>query len=454
MSEPISPVAAEPFWLTRQWWLRAGQASAGIWLGTALAFVGSVIVARNLGPSRYGSVVLAVSLAGLISTLLDLTLEEALVFYGSQRLAQQDSSGLRGLVRSAVLVDIVNGAIVLGLMLALSEFIARFLGGVEADASLFRVAAAAAFATTINGTTGAVLLLARRADIRAWLTAWTALVRLTAVVVALGLGTRAMGVMIAFVSAAAIGAITQAVSAWVVLNHRLATTPAHHDGRTTRWAGPLIRFGVHSAISTSVLAGREALISVLFGRIAGPTALGLLSAGMLPISAASIATSGIRMALFSEQARMSARGDLQNLRRSVRGHMILGLAIGVPSAAVAFFFLPWLIPAAYSLAYSGSVEPARIMLLTAVAYMASGWAKTLPAAAGKPQVRTVIALIDLLVSAMLIWAFSNRGPVGAAWAIAVSSMVIAGIWGLVSGRIIGPIPSDVHQATWRPRETR
>jgi O-antigen/teichoic acid export membrane protein len=69
---------------------------------------------------------------------------------------------------------------------------------------------------------------------------------------------------------------------------------------------------------------------------------------MLPVSAASIATGGLWMSLFPEQAAMSAKGAWASLRRSVRGHILLGFAVGAPAAVIGYFLLPWLISTLYS----------------------------------------------------------------------------------------------------------
>ena len=71
-----------PFWRTRAWWKRAGRTAIAVYVSTVLAFVGTAVVARGLGPQAFGEVVLAVAVATLIATLLDFTLEEAVVHHG------------------------------------------------------------------------------------------------------------------------------------------------------------------------------------------------------------------------------------------------------------------------------------------------------------------------------------------------------------------------------------
>jgi O-antigen/teichoic acid export membrane protein len=435
MSEHMPPEIERPFWATRDWWYRAGHATLAMWIGTALAFVATLAVARSLGPGRYGSVILAVSLASLIFTLLDLTLEEAVVFHGSRLLAADDVVGLRGLLRAALMIDALNGILVLAVVVSFTPGISELLSGGNTTPSLLRLAALAAFATTIDGTTGAVLLLARRPEVRAWMTAWVGFVRVAAVVGALSLGASPETALSAFAIAAAIGAASQGFLAWRISRRRWAIAPVRASS-VRGWLRPLFGFGIHTSLATSVLAGRGALVPVILGRVAGVQALGQFSVGMLPVSLASIATIGLRMSLFPEQARMSARRDWSGLRRSVRGHTLIGLAVGLPAAAIGYLSLPWLIPILYSPTFSDSVSPARILLVAAVLYLALGWTKTLPAAVGSPGLRTVVAGADLGISALLVWTLATHGSVGAATAVSVSTALLAVAWWLVLRSIL------------------
>jgi O-antigen/teichoic acid export membrane protein len=435
MSEGLPPEVEQPFWLSRDWWYRAGHTTVAVWVGTGLAFLATLVAARSLGPTKYGSVVLAVSLAGLIATLLDLTLEEAVVFHGSRLLAAQDLGAFRGLLSAALAIDALNALLVLAAVVSFAGVISAPLSGGNTSPALLRVAALAAFATTLDGTTGAVLLLARRPELRAWMGAWAALVRVAAILIALRLRAGPMAVVSAFAVASAIGAVSQGLVAWRVAHGRW---PGREKGaRSVRaWARQLIGFGIHTALATSVLAGRGALIPVVFGRLAGVQALGSFSVANLPVSAASVATGGVRMSLFREQAHMSAQGDWSRLRRSVRGHVFIGFAVGVPAAAIGYFLLPWLIPIMYSPAFSGSVTSARILLIAAVLYLALGWTKTLPAATGRPGLRTAVAGVDLGVSVLLVWALAAHESVGAATAVSMSTALLLVAWWLVLRSIL------------------
>ena len=85
-----------------------------------LAFLATVVVARALGPTDFGTVVLAVAVATLLGTLLDLRLAEAVVHHGYRALAQGDTAGLLGIIRASLLLDIGIGILVSGSVVLLA----------------------------------------------------------------------------------------------------------------------------------------------------------------------------------------------------------------------------------------------------------------------------------------------------------------------------------------------
>ena len=69
-------------------------------------------------------------------------------------------------------------------------------------------------------------------------------------------------------------------------------------------------FGAQSSVTTSLIALRLALVTVVLGRNAGPTAVGFLSVAMLPVTIAEVATSPLRTTAFAEQAKLAAAAGL------------------------------------------------------------------------------------------------------------------------------------------------
>jgi O-antigen/teichoic acid export membrane protein len=168
---------------------RLVSSSIAIWGSTALGFVGTVVAARALGPPEYGKVALALAAATLVATLFDLTLEQGIVHHGSRALASGEIAELRSLVQAALLFDIGIGVVISGSMVILAAPIADIASAGRLEASVMQIAALTPLAATIDGTTGAVLLLAGRPELRAWAMAVTNLARLAAIVLVLNVAT-------------------------------------------------------------------------------------------------------------------------------------------------------------------------------------------------------------------------------------------------------------------------
>jgi O-antigen/teichoic acid export membrane protein len=414
--------ARPPFWRSRAWWRRAGRTATAVYLATTLAFLATVVVARELGPSEFGTVVLAVAVATLVATFLDLTLEEAVVHHGYHALAQGDTPGLLGLFRVSLRLDLGIGLAVSGSVLLLAGPLADLASAGRLDPALVRIAALVPLASTADSTMSAVLQVAGRPDLRGWVMAGTNLARLAGVLVAVEIGT-AEAVILSYAAANAVGGLAQALVAWRLARRHWSVEPGASALRVP--VMELVRFGFHTSISTSLAAAHGALIPVILGRLSGPTAVGLFRVAMFPVLVVDSVSGPLRLVLFPEQARLAAEGDLTQVRASIRVHTLAALAVGLPLAATAWFVLPWLIPLIFSAQFEEAVLPARILLVAAVAHFAGAWFKTLPAAVGKPQLRTMVALIELVLMIALLLALGDLGSEGAAIAYSAASLVAA-----------------------------
>jgi lipopolysaccharide exporter len=413
-------LAKAPFWKTRAWWTRAGRTAIALYLATALAFLGTVVVARGLGPHEFGTVVLALAVVTLVTTVLDLTLEEAVVHHGYRALAQDDIGGLLGLLRASLALDIASGLVISAGIIVFAAPLADLASAGGLDPGLVRLAVLTLLVSPAAATMSAVLQLAGRPDLSGWVRAGTNMARLAGVVVAVQIGT-AEAVILAYAVGNALGALGQRIIVWRIVRRRWRVPAGTRALRVP--VRELVRFGFHTSITTSIAGASGSLIPLLLGRLSGPTAVGLFRVGLFPVFVADSASGPIRLALYPEQARLSAEGDLAQIRRAIRAHTLAGLALSLPVAVAGWFALPWLLPLLYSDQFDDAVLPARIMLIAAVARFSGAWFKTLPAALGKPQLRTALALFELVLMIALLIVLGGQGSEGAAIAFAATSVV-------------------------------
>jgi O-antigen/teichoic acid export membrane protein len=348
-------------------------------------------------------------------------------------------------------MDILVGAAVFAALALAAGPIASIIvrGGISS--TLIRLAALEALAITIDGTTGATLMLSRRPELRAWCFAWTNALRLGAVVLASKVGGGPETILIAYVVASAIGSLTQALIARQTARRRWgagARTRSPVGLRTLVW------FGMHSSTTTTIIAVRAALISVVLGRIAGAPAVGIFAVALLPLTLSQVASAPLRITMFPEQATLAAEGRIDVLRRAVLGYTRAALAAALVAGAIGWFVLPRLLSTLFADAFEQALAPARVMLIPAVVALATAWSKSLPAAVGRPEVRTWVSIVELGLTGLLLAALASRGAIGAAWAIAITSMLVGFIWvvvaqrilrGATAGHVIQPTPTEAEQ---------
>jgi O-antigen/teichoic acid export membrane protein len=428
------PVADDvPFWRTSAWWRTSARSSIALWASTLLAFVANLIAARSLGPTGWGAVVLALALATFVGLVLDITFEEAVVHHGARELARGRLGDLRSLVRTAFLLDVAIGAVITISLMALAAPLADIGSGGGLDPTLVRLAGLSVIAATADTSTGAVLLLAGRPDLRALAMAGTSLSRLVAVLIAVEVGGP-RAVLLAFASAVALGGALQGFLAWRVGWRAWRFTDAGSGVRV--WARRILPFSLYSSLTTSVTTANAQLVPIILGRVAGTASVGNYNVALLPVTVGAVVSAPLRLTLFGEQAKLAAEDKRGVLRRSIRGYTGIALAVGIPGAALGWLVLPWLLRTLYSEEFSGAVEPARVLLFAAVAQLVIGWAKTFPAAVGRPGVRALVSGAELvLVVSLLTW-LAGYGPTGAAASVSATSVVIAVTWWLVAHRLL------------------
>jgi O-antigen/teichoic acid export membrane protein len=422
LTDPRDGPALDASGRTRSLLYRLTSSSIALWGSTALGFLGTLIAARVLGPPEYGKVALALATATLVASLLDLTLEAGVVHHGSRALAKRDIAQLRALISGAFVLDVAIGAVISGTVVLLAAPIAELASAGRLEPSMIRLAALVTLGATMDGTTGAVLLLADRPELRAWGMAGTNLARLAGIALALGAGTgTAEAVVAAYAAGTLVGGACQAFLAWHVGWRRWPAQPRRAELK------PLVRklvpFAVHSSLSTTIFSATDSLIQVLLGRTAGPTAVGLFRVARLPEMVGGLASAPIRLVMFPQNARFVATGRIDDLERQLFRWSAISLALGLPAAIAGWFVLPGLITALYGEKFADAADAARILLVTAFLLFGFPWMRNFPAVIGRPQVASALAGVLLVVALPITAVYADRGPEAAA--AGVSSGVVA-----------------------------
>ena len=425
------------FWTSRRWWRRAGHTAAGVWIANGLSILGTIVAARALGPGEYGSVLLALAAVHALSILLDVTFEEATNFYGNRALHDGDLAGLRALLRLSLKVDIAIGVVVTALVVALSGVLADLASAGELDPTLVQISALSVLVTTADSTAFAALALARRVDLRARALAATSALRLIGVIIAVQLGG-AEAVAISYVLGGAAGSLVLARYAWREGWRRWAPESGSEPERRPVGTRELraLRLPFEPDDQRPVgLGNPRAGDPRPRGRNRGGRRLPCREAPDHRRERASRRRCGWRCSPSSRG--WSPQGRMAEVRRSTKGYTLIAFGIGIVGAAVAYVIMPWLIPFLYSESFESAVTPARIMLIAAVFNLAFLWRKTLLAALGRPEVRTRLAAVEVVVMLTVLLILADRGAEGAAIAASAGAVAAGLAWALVARGLTG-----------------
>src|ERR671935_709582 len=100
--------------------LRRTTAAAGIYSSAVLGFLATVVAAHRFSTTTFGLFALVLAATGFFQSLLDLTVEEALIKFGFRYTTRQDWGRLRRLFQSAVLFKLTGGVFAAAALLALA----------------------------------------------------------------------------------------------------------------------------------------------------------------------------------------------------------------------------------------------------------------------------------------------------------------------------------------------
>ena len=141
--------------------LRRTTAAAGIYASVVLGFLATVIAAHRFSTTTFGLYALVISATGFFQSLLDLTVEEALVKYGFRFATREDWGRLRSLFRSSLRFKLA-GAVLAALALLGLAPLAHSVLGKGGLATPLAVAALLPLAQFAEGTAGVALVLRER----------------------------------------------------------------------------------------------------------------------------------------------------------------------------------------------------------------------------------------------------------------------------------------------------
>jgi O-antigen/teichoic acid export membrane protein len=397
--------------------VRRSATAVGIYVSVALGFLATIVATRELHVSGFGDYATVLFAVGLLQGFFDVTVEEAVVKYGFRYVTREDWPRLSRLLRSAVSLKLVGGALgAVGLLVFAAVGPSRL-------AEPLAVGSLIPLVQSLDGLAGTLLFLRSRYDIRSFFLSWSMLLRLAGVAVGAHFGvTQAiLGILVA----QTIGTASVAVAGIAAFRRfpSAAPQPLGDDRRDIR------SFMVQSTVASGVTSLRTGLGPLLLGAVTSTVQVGLFRVAQAPQSAFIAVSAPARMVLLTEQTREWERGNQRAVLRGIRNYSLLALAASVVLAPPLYVFIPQLIRHINGPGYVGAAGAARLFILAAVVQFVVGWTKSLPVTIGRPELRLRTQTLESVVALPLIAVFGAMwGASGAAAAVLVSIVVFAAVW--------------------------
>jgi O-antigen/teichoic acid export membrane protein len=413
---------------SRLFWRRSA-AAAGTYASAALGFLGTVVALHVFSTETFGLYALVMAATAFFQSLLDLTVEEALVKYGFRYSTREEWGRLRRLFESAIAFKVVGGVLATLLILAFAPFANSFLHKHGLTAPLM-IAAFLPLAQCTENVGGVALILHGRYDVRALFLFVSMVLRLTAIAVGAQYGLTET--MIAIVAAQVVATTAISIAGWIAYR-RFPQRPAVPLAGERR---EILSFVGQSTAATAVVSLTAPLSLLVLGRVASTRQVAYFRAALSPQQAFAVVSAPARLILLTEQTRAWERGSREEVFRGVRRYMAGMTVVSGALVVPLLVFTPELAKLLFSAKNVGAVDATRIVIVAGALRMVFGWTKSFPVSIGRPSLRIWTHGLETLVLIPLVGIFgADWGATGAASAVLISSVVFCLAWTFLFFRI-------------------
>jgi O-antigen/teichoic acid export membrane protein len=413
---------------SRLFWRRSA-AAAGTYASAALGFGATIVALHVFSTVVFGLYALVLAMTAFVQSLLDLTVEEALVKFGFRYSTREDWGRLRRLFESAIAFKLAGGVLATLLLLAIAPFANTLLNKHGLTTPLL-IGAFIPLAQCTENVSGVAIVLRGRYDIRAFFLFVSMALRFTAIAIAAphGLSETIFAMVVAQVIA------TTAISAagWAAFRR----FPQHASVSLADDRRDILSFVGQSTAATAVISLTAPLSLLVLGRVSTTRQVAFFRAAMSPQQAFAVVSAPARLILLTEQTHAWERGTRGVVFAGIKRYMLGMAAVAVVILPPLLVFTPELARLLFSAKNVGAVDATRIVIVAGALRMVYGWTKSFPVSIGRPSLRIWTHGVELLVLIPLVAVLGAEwGATGAAIAVLASSVAFCLYWTFLFLRI-------------------
>jgi O-antigen/teichoic acid export membrane protein len=413
---------------SRLFWRRSA-AAAGTYASAALGFGATVVALHVFSTETFGLYALVLAMTAFVQSLLDLTVEEALVKFGFRYTTREEWGRLRRLFESAIAFKLAGGVLATLLLLAIAPFADALLHKDGLTTPLL-IAAFIPLAQCTENVGGVAIVLRGRYDIRAFFLFVSMALRFTAIAIFASQGLNAT--MAAMVVAQVIATTAISAAGWGAF-HRF---PQRASVSLSDERRDILSFVGQSTAATAVISLTAPLSLLVLGRVSTTTEVAYFRAAMSPQQAFAVVSAPARLILLTEQTRAWERGSRDAVFNGIRRYMLGMSGLAAVILPPLLVFTPELARLLFSAKNVGAVDATRIVIVAGALRMVYGWTKSFPVSIGRPALRIWTHGVELLVLIPLVAILGREwGATGAASAVLASSVAFCAYWTFLFLRI-------------------
>jgi len=413
---------------SRLFWRRSA-AAAGTYASAALGFGATVVALHVFSTETFGLYALVLAMTAFVQSLLDLTVEEALVKFGFRYTTREDWGRLRRLFESAIAFKLVGGVLATALLLAIAPFADTLLHKDGLTTPLL-IGAFIPLAQCTENVGGVAIVLRGRYDIRAFFLFVSMALRFTAIAVFASQGLTAT--IAAMVVAQVIATTAVSAAGWAAFQR----FPQRASVSLAEERRDILSFVGQSTAATAVISLTAPLSLLVLGRVSTTTEVAYFRAAMSPQQAFAVVSAPARLILLTEQTRDWERGTRDAVFAGISRYMLGMAGLAVVILPPLLVFTPELAKLLFSAKNVGAVDATRIVIVAGALRMVYGWTKSFPVSIGRPALRIWTHGVELLVLIPLAAVLGREwGATGAATAVLASSIAFCAYWTFLFLRI-------------------
>jgi O-antigen/teichoic acid export membrane protein len=413
-------------------------------IGTAATAIGLIaqvsLLTHVLGIKEYGIFALVIATVSLISRVVDLDTEKAVVTFGAEA---ADPTAKAGVAQFCYLVDGASGLLGFVVIAALAPFLGDALVGPR-GVLLIVLYGLTLLASTVDTTSLAVLKLVGRFGVIAWYTIlresfrvamiggalliWTSL---TSVVAALVVHDFVMGGVGLHLAGRA---FRESTGGYTLRKSQLAAT----SGRRRQ----LLTLIFHTNLATTASTVQGQAPALLLGLFRGPAEVGVFKACWSAAQVVGLISSPVTTAVLPRFARLWSQGRRAEIRSIVRQATLVAAIV---LASVGFVLLLLRHPLLTAFAGKEAAAGSTVFVIAVLAQVVNGalfWNASLLYAAGRAA--TVSRVYLFSITALLVLLVTLAGTVGrdgAALALLLSTIIFNVGMTVVAAKLFGTQPS-------------